>query len=408
MAGSSSRRRFGQISRMRSGRWQARFKVPLGHPSGRGGQFVQAPHTFEPGTYGREAAGDWLRAEELRLNAEGAAWRTLSEHAEDERIRAAAKKVPTFGEYAVVWLRARKVKGQPLQESTKRGYLIWLRKYLLPTFGEMQLNTITAADVVRWYEGLPHDKGKTVRECYALAKAIMKSATAADGVLPGAVNPFTIDGAGTIGKRSDKRTEVIEDADLALILATIRPEWRAMVALALGCGLRFGEIVALRRSDVDLHAKPPVVRVRRAVSTGPGGKRYEKEPKSRAGIRDQRIPESVGAILTEHLRTYVTGRDGLLFPGPAGDWLQPTRFRDMAGGWRDVRAAVGRPINFHDLRATGATRLAQNGAHVAEVQVFLGDSSSQAAERYVRATQSRMDDLTAAAFAGVDFGTRGQ
>jgi integrase len=408
MAAKQPRRRFGQISKMRSGRWQARFVVPLGHPSGRGGEIVKAPHTFEPNTYGREAAGDWLRAEELRLNAEGASWRTLPEHAEAERRRAAAKTVPTFGEYADVWLRARKVKGQPLQESTKRGYLIWLRKYLLPTFGEMQLNSITVADVVRWYEGLPHDKGKTVRECYALAKAIMKSATAADGVLPGAVNPFAIDGAGTIGKRSDKRTEVIEDADLALILATIRPEWRAMVALALGCGLRFGEIVALRRSDMDPHAKPPVVRVRRAVSTGPGGKRYEKGPKSRAGIRDQRIPNSVGTVLTEHLRTYVTGREGLLFPGPSGDWLQPTRFRDLAGGWRDVRAAVGRPINFHDLRATGATRLAQNGAHAAEVQVFLGDSSSQAAERYVRATQSRMDDLTAAAFAGLDFGTRGR
>ena len=408
MAAKDSRRRFGQINKMRSGRWQARFAVPLGHPSGRSGQIVTAPHTFEASTYGREAAGDWLRTEELRLNSEGASWRTLSEHAEDDRIRAAAQKVPTFAEYADVWMRARKVKGQPLQESTKRGYLIWLGKYLLPTFGDMPLNTITTADVVRWYERLPHDKGKTVRECYALAKAIMKSATAADGVLPGAINPFTIDGAGTIGKRSDKRTEVIEDADLDLILATIRPEWRAMIALALGCGLRFGEIVALRRSDVDLRAKSPVVRVRRAVGTGPGGKRYEKEPKSRAGIRDQRIPQSVGTVLTEHLRTYVTGRDGLLFPGPSGDWLQPTRFRDLSGGWRDARTAVGRPINFHDLRATGATRLAQNGAHVAEVQVFLGDSSSQAAERYVRATQSRMDDLTTAAFAGLAFGTNGR
>jgi integrase len=404
MAAKASRRRFGQVTRMRSGRWQARFTVPLDHPSGRGGQIVTAPHTFEPNTYGREAAGDWLRAEELRLNAEGASWRTLAEHAEADRIRTAAETAPTFTEYAEVWLRARKVRGHPLQESTKRGYLIWLAKYVQPTFGEMPLDTITAADVVRWYEGLPHDKGKTVRECYALAKAIMKSATAADGVLPGAVNPFTIDGAGTIGKRADKRTEVIEDADLDLILATIRPEWRAMIALALGCGLRFGEIVALRRSDVDLRARPPVVRVRRAVGTGPGGKRYEKDPKSRAGIRDQRIPEGVGKVLTEHLRTYVTGRDGLLFPGPSGDWLQPTRFRDLAGGWRDAREAVGRPINFHDLRATGATRLAQKGAHVAEVQAFLGDSSSQAAERYVRATQSRMDDLTAAAFAGLSFG----
>ena len=303
------------------------------------GRSSRRRHTFEANTYGREAAGDWLRAEELRLNAEGASWRTLSEHAEDERIRAAAKKVPTFAEYADVWLRARKVKGQPLQESTKRGYLIWLRKYLLPTFGEMPLNTITAADVVRWYEGLPHDKGKTVRECYALAKAIMKSATAADGVLPGAVNPFTIDGAGTIGKRSDKRTEVIEDADLALILATIRPEWRAMVALALGCGLRFGEIVALRRSDVDLRAKPSVVRVRRAVSTGPGGKRYEKGPKSRAGIRDQRIPDSVGTVLTDHLRTYVTGREGCSSPGRRATGCSP----HDSGTWPAGGATCARP-----------------------------------------------------------------
>jgi integrase len=390
---------------MRSGRWQARFTVPLQHPSGRGGQIVSASHTFESNSYGREAARDWLRAEELRLQAEGPAWRTLAEHAEADRLEADAALVPTFSEYAEAWLRARKVKGgQPLQDSTRRGYLIWLRRYLLPTFGEMPLDTIAAADVLRWYDALPHAKAKTVRETYALGKAIMKTATAADGLLPGAVNPFAIDGAGTIGSKSDKRTEVVEDPDLALVMKTIRPEWRAMVALALGCGLRFGELVVLRRSDIDLKAPVPVVHVRRAVGTGPGGKRYEKEPKSRAGIRDQRIPTSVLEVLTEHLRTYVTGREGLLFAGPSGDWLQPTRFRDVSGGWTDVRKAVGRPINFHDLRATGATRLAQRGAHVAEVQVFLGDSSSQAAERYVRATQSRMDSLTAAAFDGLDFG----
>ena len=89
-------------------------------------------------------------------------------------------------------------------------------------------------------------------------------------------------------------------------------------------------------------------------------------------------------------------------------WLSETRFRKASGGWLAVREAVGRPINFHDLRATGATRLAQRGAHVDEVKVFLGDSSTQAAERYVRATRSRMDDLTAAAFATIDFGTAGE
>lgn len=405
MARTADRRRFGQITKMRSGRWQARYAVPLAHESGRGGHIVTAPHTFEPGTYGKQAGEDWLRDEEKRLQAEGTDWQTRAEHAESERTALEAARVATFEAYAKIWLQTRKVKGgQPLQDSTRRGYLIWLRKYLLPTFGEMPLNTITATHVLAWYDSLPHDKPKTVREAYSLAKAIMKSATAADGILPGAVNPFTIDGAGTIGSKSDKRTEVIEDEDLTIIMVTIHPEWRAMVALALGCGLRFGELVALRRSDIDLKAKVPVLHIRRAIGTGPGGKRYEKGPKSKAGIRDQRIPASVVTVLSEHLNTYVTGRDGLVFPGPSGNWLQPTRFRDRSGGWADVREAVGRNINFHDLRATGATRLAQRGAHVAEVQTFLGDSSSDAAERYVRATQTRMDDLTALAFDGLDFG----
>lgn len=75
-------RRFGQITKMRSGRWQARYTVPLSHESGRGGHIVTAPHTFEPGTYGKQTGEDWLRSEELRLQSHGADWRTLAEHSE--------------------------------------------------------------------------------------------------------------------------------------------------------------------------------------------------------------------------------------------------------------------------------------------------------------------------------------
>ncbi|MEO5608754.1 MAG: hypothetical protein ABIQ61_11700, partial [Ornithinibacter sp.] len=115
----SPRRRFGQLTRMRSGRWQARFTVPLGHPSGRGGQIITAPHTFASNTYGTEAAGDWLRDEERRLNAEGSAWATL---AEAERARAERDTVATFAEFSATWLRTRRTKNGPLQESTRRGY----------------------------------------------------------------------------------------------------------------------------------------------------------------------------------------------------------------------------------------------------------------------------------------------
>ena len=50
MSPTTSRRRFGQITKMRSGRWQARFTVPLDHPSGR-------PATFDLEIEGAAAAG---------------------------------------------------------------------------------------------------------------------------------------------------------------------------------------------------------------------------------------------------------------------------------------------------------------------------------------------------------------
>lgn len=71
MARMAVRRRFGQVTDA-VGSWQARYTVPLPHESGRGGHIVTAPHTFEPGAYGKQAAEDWLRSEDLRPQAGGA------------------------------------------------------------------------------------------------------------------------------------------------------------------------------------------------------------------------------------------------------------------------------------------------------------------------------------------------
>lgn len=59
-----------------------------------------------------------------------------------------------------------------------------------------------------------------------------------------------------------------------------------------------------------------------------------------------------------------------------------------------VLLATWAGLRFHDLRVTGATLLARAGATEAEVMTFLRDSTQSAAQRYVRATRSRMGALT--------------
>jgi integrase len=234
----------------------------------------------------------------------------------------------------------------------------------------------------------------------------MNTAVSAHGPLVGRVNPFAVRGGGSPSSR--KRDDVATSEQLNLILETIRPQWRAIVLIATWCGLRYSEIVALRRSEVDVTNK--VIKVRTAVSRSRTEGVTVKDPKSAAGVRDIHIPEHALKGIKTHLRSHVTGRNGLLFPSSTGEYLAPATFYGgrtrkvkgkrvkvySAGGWYAARTAAGCPeLHFHDLRATGATLMAQLGATEAEIQAFLGDSTPQAAQRYVRAAQSRMKKLAA-------------
>jgi len=424
----SRRRGFGQLTKLPSGRVRARYTGP-------DAALHNAPTTFDT----REDAEAWL-TDERRLISTGT-WATPAAR-RAATIAAEATKLPTFSEYAARWIAERKVKGRPLASRTQDHYLDLLRDYLDPTFGQLPLDEIAPGMVNVWYDELrpkrhrKSDTGETTRaHAYALGRAIMNIATGAHGPLVGKVNPFAVRGGGSLP--SKKRVELVNSNELEIILATIRPQWRLLVLLGLWTGLRYSEIAELRRSDINLRAS--TLRVRRSVSRSRINGVHIKGPKSEAGNRDMHIPSAVMPTLRQHLQTYVTGRDGLLFPGHTeidanGSLVEvrhlapstfygkltcatckrpPTRcaheqknarnsdtnrkgapthtFAPRETGWYAARTAAGHPtLHFHDLRATGATLMAQQGATEAEIQAFLGDSTPQAAQRYVRAAQSRM------------------
>lgn len=385
-----NKRGFGQITRLPSGRFRARYTGP-------DTALHSAPITFDT----RLDAEAWL-TDERRLISTGS-WTSPTER-RNAAAEAMAVTMPTFADYASRWIVDRRVKGRPLAPRTRDHYSQLLADYLSPAFGAMPLDGITPAAVNIWFDAFTpsrarsHGKrtgGETARaHAYSLARAVMNTAVSAHGPLVGHVNPFAVRGGGSAPKR--RRDEhVATGAQFTLMLETIRPEWRALVLLATWTGLRYSEVVALRRSDID--TKNHVVRVRQSVSRSRAEGIGLKGPKSDAGVRDVHIPEHVMPDIRAHLRSHVTGRDGLLFPGPGGGFLAPATFYGKAtrpGTWYAARTAAGVPsLHFHDLRATGATLMAQLGATEAEIQAFLGDSTPAAAQRYVRAAHSRMKKL---------------
>lgn len=368
------KRYFGNVRRLPSGRYQARYTGPDG---------ISRTARTEDGrslTFdSRQYADAYLR----RVSADIQAGKWASPDAPP-------KAAPvTLAAYAAAWLE-----GRDLSPSTRLLYSNVL-VHILPAFGGTQLAAITPAAVREWHARLRGETGPTMRaHAYSLLRTILNTAVADDVI---AANPCRVRGAGSV-----KRARKIREASLAeleAIVAAMPARYRLMVLLAAWCALRFGELAELRRSDIDV--KNAVVHVRRGVvRTGNG--RVVKDPKSQAGKRAVSIPPHLMPAVKAHLAAHVAPtRDALVFPAAAGGHMAPG---SLYAVYHPAREAAGRPdLRFHDLRHTGAVLAAATGATLAELMARLGHSTVSAAMLYQHASQDR-DKVIAAALSGMAAG----
>ena len=207
-------------------------------------------------------------------------------------------------------------------------------------------------------------------------------------------NPCRIDGAGI--EESPER----EIASLPVVFAVadaLPVRYRAMALLATFAGMRWGELVGLRRENVDLATKE--IRIVETTAELDKGGLLPETPKSRAGRRTVAFPEELVPELRWHLERFAEpGERGLVFVGPKGAPLRRSNFRPI---WNAARTKAGSPeLHFHDLRHVGGTLAAATGASLKELMARLGHSSTRAALIYQHATRDR-DQAIAKALGGL-------
>ncbi|MDI3312927.1 MAG: site-specific integrase [Mycobacterium sp.] len=143
---------------------------------------------------------------------------------------------------------------------------------------------------------------------------------------------------------------------------------RLLVLVAGYCGLRWGELAALRWSDVDFGKN--TLRVSRAYSEE--APRGELSPVKDHQARTVPIPQ----VVSEELRRYGAQREpeALVFPSANGTPLRNRNWR------RDVFdpavEALALKITPHNLRDTAASLAIQEGASVVAVSRLLGHESA--------------------------------
>lgn len=344
------RRRFGSVRPLPSGRFQARYPGP-------DGIMRPAEHTFDTQT----DAEVWLTVKEAEI-------------LRGDWFDPDAGRVP-LGEYAKRWIAER----PGLSPRTMTLYEGLLRLHIDPHLGGIDLVDLTPARIRKWRKDLL-DGGLgavTVAKCYRLLRSILNTAVEDDELIRR--SPCRIKGA---GRETSPERPVATPAQVQALAAAMPPRWRALVLLAVSSSLRWGELMALTKADVDLKAR--TVRVVRSLSED-RGRMMVGPTKSEAGKRTVAIPSGMVPVLQAHLHEFAEeGGLGRVFVGAKGATMRRANFQAM---WVEAVEKAGLPkgFRFHDLRHTGNTWAAGSGANLRELMERMGHSSERAALIYLHA-----------------------
>lgn len=311
----------------------------------------------------------------------------------------------TLAAYAERWLAhrdpARVQSGRTrLAPSTFAEYRRALLLHIAPHLGERTLASLRTEDVDRLIAALEAG-GKapgTVRNIVTpLRKMLADAVRQGKLVANPAANADLPPAQDYVGKElPHEHTDAIRDALVDLAPSDpLRNEPDLFSVcffdVALGTGLRLGELRALRWRDVDRVHR--LIRVERAYS-----RRQLRQPKSEAGVRSVPLFPSVDAALRELAARAVErdlyAPDELVFATIRGTPLHESNLNRRV--WRPALDHAGLAemrYRFHDLRHTCVSRLVAAGADIKLVQAVAGHASPMITlQRYSHLLDARVSE----------------
>ena len=292
-----------------------------------------------------------------------------------EKGHAPRDATATFGAYAEQWIGST-LEVSDRKQSTKSLYASLTRSHIIGSpLGETALGKVTPPAVERW---ITHLRGKglaasSVRQAYTIARAIGDAAVRDKLVTE---NPFSV-----VKRPKVERVEapVLTSAQVATLLeAASDSRYRLLFALLVNTGMRRGEALALKWSDVDLtNARARV----KGTLVRQSGELTVTSPKSEKSKRT--VPLSAPAVEVLRAVKKRTAEDRLRAANKWHDsgYVFVTEFGepcDPRNALRALQAAaektdLGR-VGLHTLRHTAATLMLTNGVPMPVVSQVMGHS----------------------------------
>ena len=343
----------GNIRKRKDGRWEGRFTA--GHDPVTGKQIIK--------------------------NVLGKTQAEVKEKLKKALVEAGQVDFTKGGKYTVgTWMdewfeNVAKIKVRPSSHQTYKGYI---DNHIKPNIGNIPLEKLTTMDLQKFYrklltkgrvdriESREQPKGlsaKTVRNINQVISSAMDLAVA-QKIIP--ANPTN---SCELPKVEHQEMQTIPAEQLQAFLQEAKATGvYEMYYIELATGLRRGELLGLKWSDIDW--KNGIIKVKRQVARV-NGEIVEAPLKTKNSYRAVSISPQAIEVLQEQKRKT---NDAYVFPSPNGGPISPDSVNNML---KRVLERAGIPkIRFHDLRHTFATIALQNGVDIKTVSGMLGHFSA--------------------------------
>ncbi|WP_239394739.1 site-specific integrase [Frankia sp. CiP3] len=312
---------------------------------------------------------------ETRRDAEKAQRASITAHEKGRLVKSSRR---TVGAFLEEWHAAMKAGMRPTTW-VKYGNLV--RAYVIPVIGDTALQDLTPVRLNLLYAHLL-DTGR-VRRRDSQSPGLSPSTVATvhrmmHRALADAVRwdylPRNVAEDAQAPRVARRPATVWTLAQLRAFVAHVRQDsLYALYLIVVTTGMRRGEVVGLRREDVDLDAGTIVPAIPRVVVDG---KTEESETKTESGRRPRALDPLTLAALRDHIVVWQDNRElfghsnDLLFCWPDGSHIHP----DTVTDWFQAHArAAGLPvIRLHDVRHSYATAALKAGVHPKVVSERLG------------------------------------
>jgi integrase len=164
----------------------------------------------------------------------------------------------------------------------------------------------------------------------------------------------------------------LESSEVLALAEELGDQFRALAYVLGFCGLRVGEALALRRSNVNLMRSE--LRITESLADVNGLLIFGSTKTRQA--RTVVIPAAVQAELEHHLDSFTApAAESLVFTSHRGDPIRLQNFRRRIWTPAVKRAGLPDGLRIHDMRHTAASILVNAGVPMKSVQEHLGHSS---------------------------------